>query len=447
MSNVALRRSLLFTMALPAIMQGFMHAPAASLLQGIYAKHAGLPLAALGTAVLLTRLFDAVTDPLIGHLSDIWHRRTGTRKPWVLAGTAITVCGLWFLYQPPAEVTVGYFTLWFLVAYLGWTVTEIPYRAWSLELSSDYDQRTRISTWITIALLAGTLLFFLTPLLGSALGLVSSTELNLESLGVASVLIVLLMPLLNLIAVLRVPDGFADSGHRPDSGREVWRSVAGNRPLLYFTGVFLVFGFATGMNQGAAYLYVDTYLGLAKQLAGLLVLAFVAQLTGAPVWAWACKRYEKHRAWSMSLVLQGISLLGLGFVPPGEAGLAPIIGVLFVYHFAASSLSVAAPAILGDIVDHGRLTLGRDRAGLYISFYTMMVKSLMGFGVAFGLILLGGFGFDATAKTQTTGGTVGILFVVAYGPAIGILAMVPFLWKFPINRARHEEELRLLGRT
>lgn len=443
-TDVALRRGLLFTMALPAIMQGFMHAPAASLLQGIYAKHAALPLAALGTAVLLTRLFDAITDPLIGHLSDVVHRKIGTRKPWVIAGTLITALGLWHLYRPPADVTILYFTIWFMVAYLGWTVTEIPYRAWSLELTSDYDQRTRISAWITIALLTGTLIFYLTPLMAASLGLVSTTEVNLEALGLAAVVIVVLTPLLNLFTVLRAPDGFVDSGQHRDSARELWRSIVSNRPLMYFTGIFLLYGIATGMNQGVAYLYVDTYLGLAKQLAALLILTMVAQFTGTPVWAWACRRYEKHRAWSVSLALQGVSLFGLGLVPPGEAGLAPVIVVLFLYQFSLAAMNVAAPAIIGDIIDHGRLTFGRDRAGMYLSFYTMMVKTLSGMGVALGLILLGTFGFDATATHQSPVASFGVQFVVGFGPGLCLLAMAPLLWRFPITRARHEEEIRAL---
>jgi len=132
-----LGRASLLVFALPAIMQGFMHAPAASLIQGIYAKHAGLPLVALGTAVLITRLFDAFTDPLIGWASDWWRQKTGSRKPFIVVGTLVTAVGLWFLYRPPEGVTISYFLVWFTVAYLGWTMTEIPYRAWSFELATE----------------------------------------------------------------------------------------------------------------------------------------------------------------------------------------------------------------------------------------------------------------------------------------------------------------------
>ncbi|MGH8506048.1 MAG: MFS transporter, partial [Stenotrophobium sp.] len=67
--DTPLRRSMLFAFALPGVMQGFMHAPEAQV-QGIYARYAGLPLVALATALLLTRLLDGITYPLIGYLTD-----------------------------------------------------------------------------------------------------------------------------------------------------------------------------------------------------------------------------------------------------------------------------------------------------------------------------------------------------------------------------------------
>ena len=75
-SRLPLGTILLF--ALPALLVGFMHGPEQQI-QGIYAKYAGLALAALAMATLLTRAFDAVTYPLIGYLSDLTYARTGTR--------------------------------------------------------------------------------------------------------------------------------------------------------------------------------------------------------------------------------------------------------------------------------------------------------------------------------------------------------------------------------
>ena len=65
-----LSRRLLFLFALPGILQAFMHAPAGSILQGVYAKESGIDLLDLGSAVMVVRVFDIFCDLLIGYFSD-----------------------------------------------------------------------------------------------------------------------------------------------------------------------------------------------------------------------------------------------------------------------------------------------------------------------------------------------------------------------------------------
>lgn len=117
---------------LPALALAFMHGPEMQM-QGIYAKHAGLTLAALAGATLLTRAFDAITYPVIGYLSDLSYARMGTRKPWVVGGALLSALGVWFLYRPPADVGIGYYVAWTGVTYLGWKTAEIPYQACAVE--------------------------------------------------------------------------------------------------------------------------------------------------------------------------------------------------------------------------------------------------------------------------------------------------------------------------
>ncbi len=204
----ALSRRLLLAFSLPAVMQGLMHAPEFQV-QGIYAKYTGLSLTALAGAVLLTRMFDAVTYPLIGHWSDASFRRSGSRKPWIAAGTMVTVCGIWFLFRPPQGPSIIYYTVWAMVSYVGWKLTEIPYAAWSLGLTRDYVQRTRVQVWRAMAVMFGALVFFVVPFAAKALGFTDSTELNLQTLSLTAVLVLVCVPLINLYALARVPNGEA----------------------------------------------------------------------------------------------------------------------------------------------------------------------------------------------------------------------------------------------
>jgi GPH family glycoside/pentoside/hexuronide:cation symporter len=442
--DTALSRGLLLAFSLPAVMQGFMHAPE-NLLQGIYAKHAGLSLESLAMAMLLTRLFDAVTYPLIGHLSDLTAKRSGSRKGWIAAGSIVTAIGLWFLYRPPAEVGTAYFMTWFMVVYLGWKLTEIPYSAWGLMLSTDYVQRSRVQLWRGMATLAGTFAFYVVPYVAKARGYSDTTELNFANLGLVAIVVAIGVPVLNGWSLYRVPKGeLPVVAERPRlSLREraalTWESIAGNRPLLHFLGAFTPLMFLIGLSTGASFLFLDSYLGLSTQLPGLLLLLAPSTLLSIPFWGWLAMRFERHRVLAIAVGLYALFQLGMAFVPRGEAGLVPVGILCSLFTFCVGSCFVIPMAILGDIVDFGRLRFGEDRSGIYASFLAFVVKSLGGVGAGLGLAVLGWFGFDASASEQSPMAVFGIKLIYVWLSAGGAAFAALLLWSFPITRARHEQ--------
>src|SRR3546814_18788148 len=122
-----LRRDLLIALTLPTLILGVMHGPEGQI-QAIYAKHAGLSLTALAVAMLITRMFDAVTYPLIGYLSDRSYVRSGTRRNWTIAGTLLSMLGPWFLLRPPQNVSVLSFGIWTAVLSVGWKIGRASWR-------------------------------------------------------------------------------------------------------------------------------------------------------------------------------------------------------------------------------------------------------------------------------------------------------------------------------
>ena len=110
---------------LPLLPLYFLYGPIA-ILQGIYAKHFGLALTTIATVLFVARLFDAVSDPIIGYCADRYHARRGNLKPFVISGGVLFIVASWFLYVPPTDVSCGYFLVCFLAFYLAYTLFEIP---------------------------------------------------------------------------------------------------------------------------------------------------------------------------------------------------------------------------------------------------------------------------------------------------------------------------------
>ena len=437
-TDTPLKRNILLAFSLPGIMQGFMHAPEAQV-QGIYAAHAGLSLVALATALLLTRLFDGFTYPLIGYLTDRTFRNTGSRKPWILAGTVVTVIGLWFLYRPPPSVTVTYYGIWMAVTYVGWKLTEIPYIAWSFGLSRDYVQRARIQMWRGVAMLFGGLVFFVVPFITHKLGITPSTELNLETLAFTALIIVVCVPAMNLYALAKVPDGEAAPPKikKPrQSLREFAMPILRNGPLMRLLIAVAPASLVTSMAASTSYLFVNSYLGLGKQYAGIMLIVVPCSLISLPFWGWMCLRFERHKVAAVALVLTAVAAAGMGFIPVGEAGLVPMMILNPLSIFCITALVVAIPAMIGDVSDYGRLQSGEDQSGIYSAVYSFMTKSVHGIGAALGLGIAGFIGFDATATQQSSQGIFAIKLVTAWLPLIGAFAAATLMWTFPITRAK-----------
>jgi len=430
--------------ALPAVMQGFMHGPATNFIQGIYAKHAGISLATLGTAVMITRLFDAFTDPIIGHISDSRFHRTGSRKPLIALGTLVTAYSLWCLFRPPEDVDIYYFTFWFVASYLGWTITEIPYRAWSVELTSEYRSRTNISTALAIATFAGTILFYLTPLIGHQFRFLPSTNLDFEALGLAAIVIVIAMPLCNTVTLWTIPNGLRHdcTRRRPERAR-VGELVLKNPPLLYFLVAFAFQGIATGMIQGVTFLFIDIHLSLGEQLSLIIALSLPISLLSLPFWGWASARYQKHRSWAAALLLSSLGYLSLMLIPGNGEGFYQLVAANCFIFFAVSATWIAGPAIIGDIADYGRLKFNEDLSGFYFSMYTLVQKVTSGLGVAAGLYILSLSSFDATATVQTDLAQRGLLLSMCVIPSVVIAGMAVFVWHFRLDRNKHRQVLRL----
>ena len=188
--------------------------PIALYIPAFYSQSLGLSLAAVGSLIALSRLSDVVTDPLIGVTSDRLRNRFGRRKPWMIMGMPLKILALWMLFVPSSDFAVQlwaamggegtnnlYLFVWISFLYLGFTLVDLPYRAWGAELSIDYDERSRVTGWREAFGYGGTLLSLIIPLILAVVYNLTGPANAL--LGIALV-VVILLPALTLPALVWV---------------------------------------------------------------------------------------------------------------------------------------------------------------------------------------------------------------------------------------------------
>ena len=347
-------RGLLVLYALPSLMTSVAALPMALFVPAFYADELGLPLAAVGAAIAASRVLDVVTDPLIGGLSDRIHTRWGRRKPWILLGTPLFVVGVWQLFVPAEAASLGHLLFWAALLYLGFTMIDLPHKAWGAELSTDYDERSRITSIREALSTAGqvALLGFLVVL--SAQGLTAGAE---QLRGMAWVL-VLGLPVLVAVALLRVPEGPPERTERVHLGFiEGLRILARNPAFGRMIGCVLLFVSGIAIQGTLHRLVLADVMGDESLFPWMIFIENLATLAAVPAWLWLSVRIGKHRALVAAALWLAVLSLPLALLRAGDA--VQLLVLIAIRGSSFASILFLANSIAADVIDVDSLASGR----------------------------------------------------------------------------------------
>lgn len=435
--------------ASPVLTIAFLMGPI-TILQGIYAKYFGVTLGAIAIVLLISRLFDAVTDPLVGYFSDRCYTRWGSRKPFIVSGGLLFIVSSWFLYvpfnfetfEPATTASAAYFLGWFLAFYLAWTLFEIPHLAWGREISSSSQEKNRVYGWRAMGTFVGMLLFFAIPLMP----MFETSAFTPKTLELAVLLAgCSIVPML-YICMKTVPSSKQNGLLNPLSPQapkkkerfsHALRSIIGNPPLLWFLTAFFCAGIGVGMWFSLIFLFVDSFLGLGKQFALVYVISFGASCLTIGVWSSLASRWGKQNTWGFVMVMIAIGITGTGQLFPGEASRLPLIIFMTLIYSGFAAWTVLAPSLLADIIDYGSWKFGRDHAASYFSLYTLVSKANLAIGGALSLAIAASYGFDATLINHNSAATFGLRMAMAWLPIPIVLLSIFFMARVSINSRRH----------
>jgi len=434
----ALPRRTLLLYGLPNLSYSVASLPLALFIPAFYADDLGLPLAAVGGAIAASRVLDVVTDPLIGVLSDRTRSRFGRRKPWIALGAPLLLLSTWLLFVPGVrgEVSLSHLFAWTSLLFLGFTLVDLPYKAWGAELSDDYAERSRVTAFREGFGFAGQIgLLLLLLVLGRA-G-IDAPGTQLRALAVA---IVVTTPLLLAAALAFVPEPAPRVARAKALG--AWRGlalVARNPAFVRMIGAVLCF--VTGVViQGTLHRLVLTHaIGAADLFPPMIFLENVATLAAVPFWLRVSDRIGKHRAVALAALWLAVFSLPLPLLGAGQG--AWLVALVVVRGSSFASILFLANSIAADVVDHDVIASGQQRTGLFFAVWGMVIKLAVALGVLLGTTLPAAFGFEPSMVGEgAADGSALLALRVVYGwlPAALMALGAPFLWHFPITRATQE---------
>ena len=409
--------------------------PIALFITPFYSRDLGLSLAAIGTILMLARISDVITDPLVGQASDRTRTRFGRRKPWILLGAPLTMLAVWMLFVPSGPVGNTYFAFWLVTLWLGWTFVAIPYYAWGAELSQDYHERTHIASVRTALGVTGTLTAICLPLLGERFfGYGDALGESLHLIAIAALTLFVIAMLL----LWRVPEGAPIESRRislADGLRVMSRNGPFKRLMLGFT--LAAAGPAIG---GPLYVLFVVHVLEASVSTYVVLLAFyLSNLAGVVLWNAVARRVGKRNAWLMGMGTAIVAQPGYALLGPGDVYW--MMAVFVVLGIGIGSFAALPAAMKADVVDLDRLRSGEDRTALFFSMWSLANKLVLAFSAGFALNVVSYFGFQAKGENGPEQ-LMALKIVFIWLPVVFYLAALAVMWRYPITEARQK---RLVG--
>lgn len=396
----------------------------------------GLRPALAGLVPLLGRFIDAITDPLMGRISDRTRSIMGRRRPYLIIGAplfGLSFAALWWPTSYSSEL--GQFTYYssvYILFSLSLTMVAVPYLALLPELARDYDDRNVLNTYRALAAILGTLVAVLTfrPL-ANAFG---EGPYGFAASGAVVGLYVMLPWLVVIRSTKEIP---VPPQQQLLTLKQSVFTLLQHYIYVRLASIYLFTRLAVDIST-AMFLFYFTYWLLRpedfEKSLGLLLVAIAASI---PIWLRITRYVEKRTAFLLGLPFWLGAQICLWLATPEW----PTFSIIAIALLAGIGYSIAdwAPwSMLSDVIDEDELRNGERREGLYSGVFTFLRKFSGAVGVAGAMLVLDLSGYSAgESQGETT--LLSIRTLTAGVPAFFITFAGILAWKYPLSRSKHRE--------
>jgi GPH family glycoside/pentoside/hexuronide:cation symporter len=429
-TGAALRRSQVMLFGLPEFAVYLAVIPMSLYLPFYYSRDLGLSITDIGLLLMVARISDVITDPLIGALSDRTTTRLGRRKPWMIAGVPLMMLSAYQLFSPSGAVSNSYLLIWSVLLWFGWTMINIPYYAWGAELSDDFDERTRITGWRQAFGYAGNISVLLVPVASSQLfgyGGVAS-----EALVIIGGMALVLLPTLIGLTIWRLPERNVAPPARQPILRNLRAMLSNGSFLVLFVG-FTLMSLGTTMIGTLFMLFTTFAMDLERQAQPILLSYFAVNIVGLPFWVWLSGRIGKREAWMTGTLLMALTTPLYLTLSPGE--IVPFVIMTAIIGFAGGNFIALSLSMKADVIDIATRRRGETNAGAYMAVWSLGSKTTQALALGISLPLLGLFGFDPRAHNGPDE-IAALRYAISVLPPVCYLLAIAVIYRYPINRHR-----------
>jgi len=422
----------------------------------IYNIALGISPAILGVALMIFRFWDAIADPVMGNISDNARTRFGRRKPFIVIGGILTgICFplLWQAQPTWSEpVIIAYCITAGLLFYTSFTIWAMPYYSLGMEMTPDYDERTRVIAFRAFfskftGLISGWLLALISlPFFSSKIDGAPDILKGMQFAGwiIGGV----------IISVAILPGIFAtERYYKKDASKQQkvpliksLKETIKCKPYAIIIAIVVIQTLGYSL-VGSLGLYLNIYyvnagdLQAASLIEGLKATAkFLPSLLSVPLWAWLTERIGKTRALGLTLILGMAANCMIYFAYTPDHPYLQIVPHILMSAFGFG-LWMIVPSMQADIVDYDELQSGQRREGAYSAVFSWALKmsGTISAGIGGMVIVLSGFDIKKYGGDQPQHVLETMLVWYAFLPLFFCGVALFLLRAYPLDRQRMHE--------
>lgn len=407
---------------------------------------AGLPAGIAGIIFLIARAWDAITDYLMGIISDRTSTRFGRRRPYLLFGSIPFGIAFSLLWVVPFESQLHLIVYYICITVLfntAFTIVSIPYNALLPELSQDYDERTSISGYRMGMSFVGNLV----AAAGVAVivdAIYPGRSHYRESYPVMGMIFGVIIIISVLITFFGTRERVQPEEKHPTAILDTLRSILGLREFRIVLGMFLFNMIGFDLIQAIFIFFLKDVIHVSEDMTFVIMgIPLVVAVLAAPFWVKIGEKLGKRKAYISAAVYFMLSLVTCLFIPAGS--ITPVIIISVLAGIGISASQIIPFSIIPDVIEIDEYESGIRREGAFygITMFLYKVASAVAISMASGL--LGFFGYvENSTDPQPDSALWCIRLLMGVGPGIFFLISAYFVKILPITRERFDEVKRAI---
>ena len=416
----------------------------------------GLKPSRAGLVLVIGKIWDAVSDPLMGYLSDHTRTKYGKRRIYFLIGIipiAVSFMLLWLPINFSSELFLFiYYTFAYIFFSTVFTMVMVPYTALNADMTNDFKIRTKLSTSRMLfsqlsALLSGVIpkiiinFFSKRPVSSS---LISNEQYGYLIMGIIFGVFYSLPWIFVFWGTKELPKNFAQKKEKLTTKIKHFKSIFKNKSFRIHLLMYIFAYVAMDFLMALFVYYLNYYLQLPNLFSYCMLAILLSQIVMLPFYMKISNKYGKARAYIIGLSIWGISMISLLFLGTNTPVYLLIVVCIFIG--AGLSAGVMVPyAILPSVTDVDEVMTLKKRTGVYSGLMTLIRKMAQAIAMWSIGILLSLIGYVPN-QTQSPETLFNLKIIFVFVPVILILAGIFAAFKFKITPKKHEILVKEINR-